>query len=140
MARNLQFFLPKWNVETEFRVRVKVKFRFSILQVWTQKYYYLKYFIPINFCNSTFYLTLFIQKEVCKQYARDGVAGGIGSRDPTSFEGRSPLYSQQIRREAFLIASLPPTILCYNHKVSKNPLPPPSFNLQKHLVLAIIRK
>ena len=121
-------------------MRVKVKFRFSILQVWTQKYYYLKYFIPINFCNSTFDLALFIQKEVCKQYARDGVAGGIGSRDPTSFEGRSPLYSQQIRREAFLIASLPPTILCYNHKVSKNPLPPPSFNLQKHLVLAIIRK
>ena len=100
----------------------------------------MKYFIPINFCNSTFDLALIIQKEVCKQYARDGVAGGIGSRDPTSFEGRSPLYSQQIRREAFLIASLPPTILCYNHKVSKNPLPPPSFNLQKHLVLAIIRK
>ena len=92
----------------------------------------MKYFIPINFCNSTFDLALFIQKEVCKQYARDGVAGGIGSRDPTSFEGRSPLYSQQIRREAFLIARLPPTILCYNHKVSKNPLPPPSFNLQKH--------
>ena len=100
----------------------------------------MKYFIPTNFCNSTFDLALFIQKEVCQQYARDGVAGGIGSRDPTSFEGRSPLYSQQIRREAFLIASLPPTILCYNHKVSKNPLPPPSFNLQKHLVLAIIRK
>ena len=102
--------------------------------------FYETFYTYKNFCNSIFDLALFVQKEVCQQYARDGVAGGIGSRDPTSFEGRSPLYSQQIRREAFLIASLPPTILCYNHKVSKNPLPPPSFNLQKHLVLAIIRK
>ena len=50
-------------------------------------------------------------KDVCKQYAET-----IGSWDPTSFKGRSPLYSEQIRRDAFLIASLPPTILCYNHK------------------------
>ena len=50
-------------------------------------------------------------KDVCKQYAET-----IGSWDPSSFKGRSPLYSEQIRRDAFLIASLPPTILCYNHK------------------------
>ena len=124
-------------VQSESQSQIQV-FNFTNMN---SKVFFMKYFIvPINFCNSTFDLALFIQKEVCQQYARDGVAGGIGSRDPTSFEGRSPLYSQQIRREAFLIASLPPTILCYNHKVSKNPLPPPSFNLQKHLALAIIRK
>ena len=53
-------------------------------------------------------------KDVCKQYSQDG--GSIGSRDPTYFKGRSPLYSEEIQRDAFLIAHLPPTILCYNNK------------------------
>ena len=69
----------------------------------------------------SFLLAFFVQmqrrkriKDVCKQYAET-----IGSWDPTSFKGRSPLYSEQIRRDAFLIARLPPTILCYNHKAKK---------------------
>ncbi len=36
----------------------------------------------------------------------------------TYFKGRSPNFSQTIRPESFLIAKIPPSVLCYNHKVA----------------------
>ena len=94
-------------------------FVFAIIQyVPTYKVRRLLYFQNVTMYVLSYFLAYYIQmqrrkriKDVCKQYAET-----IGSWDPTSFKGRSPLYSEQIRRDAFLIASLPPTILCYNHK------------------------
>lgn len=38
------------------------------------------------------------------------------SLDLTYFQGRSPNFSQSIQKNSYLIAQMPPSILCYNHK------------------------
>ena len=40
--------------------------------------------------------------------------------DVTYFRGRSPNFSQTIQKNSYLIAQIPPSILCYNHKVASS--------------------
>ena len=42
------------------------------------------------------------------------------SLDLTYFQGRSPNFSQSIQKNSYLIAQMPPSILCYNHKVASS--------------------
>ena len=57
-------------------------------------------------------------KEVCLEFAND--PGELQSLDVTYFRGRSPNFSQTIQRNSYLIAQIPPSILCYNHKVASS--------------------
>ena len=56
-------------------------------------------------------------KDVCKAFVFESPAMGP-RRD--RYQARSPIFSQQIQPHSFLIAHLPPAVLCYNNKVASS--------------------
>lgn len=68
--------------------------------------------------NDTFYEQMIRRQrisDVCQAFASS--EEGMSS---SWYPGRSPLFSQTIQRDAFLIAQTPPSVLCYNHKVASS--------------------